>query len=171
MSFKHLILAVIGQAHESAHADPLLQQLMSLLSKLKDAPTDEVDATLSGKLDTLLREVRHSGFETARAKMLIKEILSMKTPVYPDWKKAMDPRGMKVGEAISILASGVNVGKSMLGRVLGKEAPSIKASELGEVIIDSEERTLTYFDKDGSPIFVVEDFIPGCIKVKNRSQK
>lgn len=180
MNIKHqitqIILAIAADSSSSARpADPLLSQFMEFLNSMKDAMNEsgkvEEKETLSGKLETLLREVRHSGFESDRAKMLIQEILSSKSPIYPDWKKALDPRGMKIGEAIGILSSGVNVGKSMLGRMFNKETMRVEASQLGDAIIDPVEHTLTYFDKDGWPILVIEDFTPGCIKVKTRGQK
>lgn len=178
MNLKKQILAtILSVSNGNVNARNILVDLIDKLEKgvsqgnLEVNKTSEVSDRLFSTLSTLRREIEHNGVGSERARMLIAEILSAKTSNFPDWKKALDPRGMKVGEALNILASSASVGKSMLGGLLSKEPARVKAEELGEVIYDRDEHTLTYFDKDGAPIFVVEGFTPSCIKVKTRGQK
>lgn len=162
---RHIILTV-ESLQPSGSSVSASKRLLEFLNKLSSEKTAPESPTLYAKLDTLRREIRHSGLDSERSAMLINEIVSMVGPKYP-WPDLLDTvKGVKLGQLLDAAGAGLNVGKSMLRKIT--DVPTLSMSGVAKVVLNKKAKTLTYLNEDGESLFIVQDYVPSEVKVEIR---
>lgn len=162
---KQIIFALQHEAPTEVQKTPV-QQLLTLLDKLRSEGAEKVNPTLVGKLNTLRREIAANGLNSERSAMLINEIVSMVGPKY-DWPNLLSTvKGVKLGQLLDATGAGLNVGKSMLRKIT--DVPTLSMSEVTKIVLDKKAQTLTYLNDQGEPLFIVKDYAPSEVKVEIR---